>query len=53
MDINNADDPEILDDECQATDINDIDGELEAYERHLEHRCDGFTCFYCMLPGGC
>ena len=28
---------------------DDIDGDLEGYERHLEHRCDSLCCEFCLL----
>jgi len=43
---------DVLDDDCQPDPVNDIDSELEDWEKHLEHRCDMFTCFYCGTGGG-
>ena len=36
----------------EIEDIENIDAEIEAYERHLEKRCSIFDCFYCALSGG-
>ena len=53
MDIKNTwgnQDPD--EEDYEIEDIEDIDAEIEAFERHLEHRCDMFTCFYCGTGGG-
>ena len=48
---NNNDDLFLYDeeDDFEPEHVEDIDGDLEAYERHLEHRCDCLFCEFCLL----